>query len=159
LADHDIYVQAINYPTVARGEERLRFTVTPGHTREQMDHLVCALDQVFTELNIKRLEDWKAEGGRAGVGSPDGEKVKPIWNDKQLGLLDGTAPKTLRNGQKGYISGSSIQTTREKFVDLLGPLNKGGHRLTNSATAGGAFGYPIGPIERSAASNPIAVAA
>ena len=90
IANHNIYVQAINYPTVARGEERLRFTVTPGHTQEQMDHLISSVDQVFTELNIKRVKDWEAEGGRAGVGMPNAKPIEPIWNDKQLGLLDGT---------------------------------------------------------------------
>jgi len=160
LTDHQIYVQAINYPTVARGEERLRFTVTPGHTVEQMDHLVYALDQVFTALNIKRLQDWKAEGGRAGVGLPGAENVQPIWNDEQLGLLDGTAPKTLRKEQKCYISASSVQATREKFVDLLGPLSQEGHGFTlKKATTGGTLGYPIGPIERPMASKPIVVGA
>ncbi len=70
LEDHNIYVQAINYPTVARGEERLRITVTPRHSMEQMQGLVHAVNQVFTELNIKRLSDWKLVGGRAGVGVP-----------------------------------------------------------------------------------------
>ena len=49
LTDHGIYIQAINHPTVARSEEKLRFTVTPRRTIEQMDHLVSAVDQVFTQ--------------------------------------------------------------------------------------------------------------
>jgi 5-aminolevulinate synthase len=65
LTDHNIYVQSINYPTVARGEERLRFTVTPRHTLEQMDRLVRAVDDVWAQLGIKRLPEWQAEGGRA----------------------------------------------------------------------------------------------
>ncbi|KAJ3483246.1 hypothetical protein NLJ89_g12077 [Agrocybe chaxingu] len=44
LSEHDIYVQSINYPTVARGEERLRITVTPRHTLEQMDKLAEGLE-------------------------------------------------------------------------------------------------------------------
>lgn len=122
LADHGIYVQAINYPTVARGEERLRFTVTPRHTAEQMDHLVSAVDQVFTQLKIKRIQDWKAEGGRAGVGMIDPESVTPIWTDKQLGLLDGTAPKMLKSGERGVIDARAMDLTREKFANLLGSL-------------------------------------
>ena len=133
LAEHGIYVQAINYPTVARGEERLRFTVTPRHTAEQMDHLVSAVDQVFTQLKIKRVQDWKAEGGRAGVGTVDPESVTPIWTDKQLGLLDGTAPKMLKNGEKGFIDARAVELTRNRFTNLLGPLT----------TVGVGLRYPI----------------
>jgi len=157
ITNHNIYVQAINYPTVARGEERLRFTVTPGHTHEQMDHLASAVDQVFTELNIKRVRDWKAEGGRAGVGMPNATPVEPIWNDKQLGLLDGTAPKTLRDGQKGFISKSAVEVTRTKFVDLLGPLE--GAVPKRLATGGKSLGYHVETIEQPALLAPVAAAA
>ena len=55
LSDFRIYVQPINYPTVARGTERLRFTPTPLHDDAMMDHLVRAMDQLFTRCNVKRL--------------------------------------------------------------------------------------------------------
>ena len=52
LAEHNIYVQPINYPTVPRGTERLRITPTPLHDDVAMDRLVAALRSVFAELAI-----------------------------------------------------------------------------------------------------------
>lgn len=122
LAKHGVYVQSINYPTVARGEERLRFTVTPGHTIDQINRVARVVDQTFTELGIKRTTDWKALGGHAGVGMPNAKAVKPIWTDDHLGLADGTAPKLLRAGQNRVIDGRAVRVTREKFNELLGPV-------------------------------------
>ena len=59
LEDHGVYVQPINYPTVPRGTERLRFTPTPFHTDGMMDDLVKALDALWSHCNVARL------GGRA----------------------------------------------------------------------------------------------
>ncbi|CDO73998.1 hypothetical protein BN946_scf185043.g47 [Trametes cinnabarina] len=121
LAKHNVYVQAINYPTVARGEERLRFTVTPGHNVEQIARLARVVDQTFTELGIKRTSDWAKLGGHAGVGVADPKEIEPVWSDEQLGLRDGTAPSLLHPGQKRVIDQRAIKVTREKFNDLLGP--------------------------------------
>ncbi|CCM02810.1 uncharacterized protein FIBRA_04922 [Fibroporia radiculosa] len=122
LSKYNVYVQAINYPTVARGEERLRFTVTPGHTVDQIARLAHAVDQTFTELGIKRTSMWKVEGGRAGVGMPNAEPVQPIWSDEHLGLLDDSAPDVLRDGQERVVDARAVNITRGKFSDLLGPV-------------------------------------
>jgi 5-aminolevulinate synthase len=49
LNDYGIYIQPINYPTVAEGEERLRIAPTPFHTDAMMNELVDALVKVHNE--------------------------------------------------------------------------------------------------------------
>lgn len=96
LRDYSIYVQSINYPTVPVGQERLRITPTPGHTKEYRDELVAAVDDIWNRLNIKRTSAWAAEGGFIGVGE-EGNVEQPLWTDKQLGVEQATK-EMLANG-------------------------------------------------------------
>lgn len=56
LAEFGIYVQPINFPTVPRGTERLRFTPSPVHDAGQIDALVKAMDGLWRHCALNRAE-------------------------------------------------------------------------------------------------------
>ncbi|NCV49159.1 MAG: 5-aminolevulinate synthase [Rhodobacterales bacterium] len=55
MQDYGIYVQPINYPTVPKGTERLRFTPSPLHSDADIDHLVSALNVLWKQCAIARV--------------------------------------------------------------------------------------------------------
>jgi 5-aminolevulinate synthase len=56
LEDYGIYAQPINFPTVPRGTERLRFTPSPVHGPDEMNKLVSAMDALWSHCALNRAE-------------------------------------------------------------------------------------------------------
>ena len=56
LEKHGIYIQPIFYPTVPKGDERFRVTITPRHEAGDIDHFLEALDDVWKTLDLRRSD-------------------------------------------------------------------------------------------------------
>ena len=54
LKDYGIYIQPINYPTVPKGTERLRITPSPVHTAADIEKLLTALEELWTQCELAR---------------------------------------------------------------------------------------------------------
>jgi 5-aminolevulinate synthase len=55
MAEHGIYIQPINYPTVPKGTERLRITPSPVHTDKDIERLCGALETLWAECRLARV--------------------------------------------------------------------------------------------------------
>jgi len=82
LAEHSIYIQPINYPTVPRGQERLRITPTPFHDEKLIGELTAALTEVWQKLGLPRTlapaeEERPASTGAAAVAGGSSRLVFP----------------------------------------------------------------------------------
>ena len=56
IEEHGIYIQPIFYPTVPKGDERFRITITPKHSASDVRSFVESLDKVWSDLNLKRSD-------------------------------------------------------------------------------------------------------
>ena len=54
LDSYGVYIQPINYPTVPKGTERLRITPSPLHTDADIEHLVRALEALWSQCALSR---------------------------------------------------------------------------------------------------------
>ena len=61
IDEHGIYIQPIFYPTVPKGDERFRVTITPKHSASDVESFVRSLDKVWSGLNLKELSKVSAK--------------------------------------------------------------------------------------------------
>ncbi len=55
MRDYGVYIQPINYPTVPKGTERLRITPSPVHSDTDIDHLLQALEALWSQCEVARV--------------------------------------------------------------------------------------------------------
>ena len=75
LHEHGIYIQPINYPTVPRGQERLRITPTPFHDAALIASLAAALTKVWDALGLPRFQDGEEPAQREAANSGNTRRV------------------------------------------------------------------------------------
>lgn len=56
IEKHGIYIQPVFFPTVPKGDERFRVTITPRHEASDIDRFVSALDDIWTEMGLRRAD-------------------------------------------------------------------------------------------------------
>jgi len=61
LEKHGIYIQPIFYPTVPKGDERFRVTITPRHEAEDINHFLDAVDDVWKIMGLQRADSTEHE--------------------------------------------------------------------------------------------------
>ena len=61
IEKHGIYIQPVFHPTVPKGDERFRVTITPRHEASDIDHFLNALDDVWKSMDLKRAEPTETE--------------------------------------------------------------------------------------------------
>ena len=69
IEEHGIYIQPVFYPTVPKGDERFRVTITPKHQAEDIERFLSSLNQVWDKLSLRRQV----------ASSPSDNQVRKIY--------------------------------------------------------------------------------
>ncbi|KAI4210519.1 MAG: hypothetical protein LQ351_006670 [Letrouitia transgressa] len=105
--EYGIYVQPINSPSVNVGQERLRISPTAAHTAAHQQKLVDALDHIWTQLGLKRINEWRmGKDGSASEGWNEPAATAPVWTDAQLNIM----PPALHQQEVPFQLGSRHMT-------------------------------------------------
>ena len=56
IEKHGIYIQPVFFPTVPKGDERFRVTISPRHEEEDIDRFVEALEDIWTVMGLRRAD-------------------------------------------------------------------------------------------------------